>query len=117
MTNRGFYTYACDVWSLGILLYRMLFAQEPWSSYEEAADAEALPLPEGMTNVSQEALELLRAMLKHDHSQRATVKEVCQFSVASIGSLPTMCFCLISLLAIDSHVSTCASIEQISLGT
>jgi serine/threonine protein kinase len=76
VTNRGFYTYACDVWSLGVLLYRMLFAREPWSSFEEAADAETLPLPEAGHMVSQEALDLLRNMLKHDHEARATVKQV-----------------------------------------
>ena len=77
MTNRGFYTAACDVWSLGILLYRMLFAQEPFSSFEEAADAEELPVPEPRgSEVSEQAMDLLHKMLKHDHRERATVEEV-----------------------------------------
>lgn len=77
MTNRGLYTSACDVWSLGILLFRMLFDHEPYGSFEEAADATSLPVPQDAEHrVSPAALELVGAMLKHDHKQRLSVDDV-----------------------------------------
>jgi serine/threonine protein kinase len=76
-TNHGLYTRACDVWSLGILFYRMLFAVEPFSSFEEAADATKVPLPaDARERVSEDALTLVRAMLAVDHTKRISVKEV-----------------------------------------
>jgi serine/threonine protein kinase len=78
VTNRGLYTHACDVWSLGIMLYRMLFDKEPYSSFEEAADALTLPFPADVRQtVSSDALNLVTAMLKHDPLKRLTVSEVC----------------------------------------
>ena len=59
------------------MLYRMLFANEPFASFEEAADATSVPLPCHLNSVaSKEAVELVLAMLTTDHKSRITVQEV-----------------------------------------
>jgi serine/threonine protein kinase len=78
VTNYGYYTSACDVWSLGILLYRMLFGREPFSSYEEAANAGVeLKFPDhAMDLVGTEAIDLVQWMLQRDPIARPSVPQV-----------------------------------------
>lgn len=77
--NAGYYTTACDVWSLGILLYRMLFGREPFSSFQEAADGRVpVPFPEDAHRfASQDAIDLITWMLKHDMHGRPSLQQVC----------------------------------------
>lgn len=79
VTNAGYYTTACDVWSLGILLYRMLFGHEPFASFREAADSRVpVKFPEDAHRfASQDAIDLITWMLKHDFHGRPSLQQVC----------------------------------------
>lgn len=88
VTNSGYYTTACDVWSLGILLYRMLFGEEPFASFREAADARfPVQFPEDAhQTVSQDAIDLISWMLKHDFHGRPSLQQVCSCRSRSSSS-------------------------------
>lgn len=76
--NSGYYTTACDVWSLGILLYCMLFGREPFTSFRQAADSR-FPLqfpPDAEAVFGADAIELITWMLKHDFQVRPSLHQV-----------------------------------------
>lgn len=79
VTNAGYYTTACDVWSLGILLYRMIFGREPFLSFREAADSRVpVQFPEDShLYASRDAVDLMAWMLKHDFHARPSLRQVC----------------------------------------
>jgi len=77
------YTNACDLWSLGALLYVMLSGKMPTWVFGSHADtlqakkAEQFPMdgPE-WTAISEEAKVLIKSLLKADPEQRLPTKEV-----------------------------------------
>jgi len=76
---------AQDVWSLGVMLFVMLFAADPFTSPEEAESVEILEqlheniqyirVEKGM-DVSEEAVDLIMKMLEKDETARITLEEI-----------------------------------------
>lgn len=76
------YTKACDIWSLGVILYIMLSGRPPfWGDNERATFRSVLNDPVDFSrspwpSVSEAAKDLVRKMLNKDPDARITVEEV-----------------------------------------
>ncbi|KAH7329166.1 hypothetical protein B0I35DRAFT_37804 [Stachybotrys elegans] len=63
---------AQDVWALGILLYTIIYKENPFYSIDEIMDRD-LRIPYVM---SEESIDLVRSMLNRDVDQRFTIEQV-----------------------------------------
>lgn len=61
-----------DVWALGILLYTLVYKENPFYSVDEIMDHE-LRIPWIM---SEPCIDLIKAMLNRDVDQRLTITQV-----------------------------------------
>ncbi|KAI1880107.1 hypothetical protein JX265_001728 [Neoarthrinium moseri] len=61
-----------DIWALGIVLYILLYKENPFYSVDEIMDRD-LRVP---FIISDESIDLVRCMLNRDHSQRYDIQQV-----------------------------------------
>lgn len=66
------YTYKCDIWSLGLILYQMLTGKFPWQGTKTAFYASATSQPPNLKGViaSEWVLQLLQHMIKANEQER-----------------------------------------------
>eukprot|EP01017_Pseudomicrothorax_dubius_P013718 TRINITY_DN16139_c0_g1_i1.p1 TRINITY_DN16139_c0_g1~~TRINITY_DN16139_c0_g1_i1.p1 ORF type:complete len:230 (-),score=53.63 TRINITY_DN16139_c0_g1_i1:34-681(-) len=77
--TRQFYSSKCDVWSLGIILYQLLFGTIPWKALTmELLPAEILnkPLVFGYDPVSENMRDFIRGCLQINEKDRYSWDEV-----------------------------------------
>lgn len=76
------YGKSCDVWSLGVIVYVLLFGKYPF--YGESRDITLMKIRcqdvifPSFTKVSYEAQDFIRKALQKDPCKRATLEEMCQ---------------------------------------
>jgi len=68
-----------DVWALGILLYTIVFRENPFYNSDEILD-HPLRLPDLDDPYSDECIDLIQAMLNRDVEERINIKEVKEHS-------------------------------------
>lgn len=70
------YTFATDMWSLGVTIYFMVFQKLPWVSYKVIGILKEIE--EGISNIPESGIspnlrDLLQKMLMFEESDRITV--------------------------------------------
>jgi serine/threonine protein kinase len=89
--SKNYYTYKCDVWSLGIIIYEMYFDVLPWKSQ----DAESLffnimknpyPYADSKRQIPKIILFLLKSTLQYLESDRLSWADLLK-AVSNINSV------------------------------
>ena len=86
--NMQEYDYKCDVWSLGVTLYMLLFGRDPWNSYSVFTDTsqeptepgrfgEDLPFPpDPKQHIPAELRSMIRQMITKEPDKRPTYEQI-----------------------------------------
>ncbi|KAM3141083.1 hypothetical protein pb186bvf_006884 [Paramecium bursaria] len=85
------YTTKCDIWSLGVIFYEMVFADVPWKGRDERdllKNILSVPLNYKKLQLTQKSEEFLKGSLTIEENDRISWDDV--FKLFEIGTIPQL---------------------------
>lgn len=77
--NENGYDYKADIWSLGIVMYELLYGCHPFNvnNMRELMDSQRRPIDyKKHSNVSEDAIKVMKSMIQYDSSERMDYEDL-----------------------------------------